>query len=639
MNKKKTGIAPAVVSIILLLVAGIALEVVYRYTFWVPMRLAASLCLFPAAINLVLLVCCAIANSAGKKAGPQTGEAAADPTEAESESLAAEALSPEEAAESPEGAALLAASEEEDKKEKKKKKGNPIGRFFRMIGRAIGSFFIGIGHTITKNGSIFLAVLLVAVTAVFQYYFYKYTRLMTTQAKSNYAVVLLFAGLFVVFIAAEKWCKYAKKDVNSWLAAILGNLRESFILARYAMIVNAVAMVLILLNFYNLQRAAMYTVMVIWYYQTFFMLLSIVIRVIKRELVTYPAVTIPLPFERSKNGDLGVITYLEENTGITMRSLWSLKMIKNISPYVVIVSLALLWIATGFITIEPYQQGAVYRFGKLLDEPLEPGLNLTLPWPIDKVDVYSTESLMKMTIGYQCDDNTDNTWTGEHGSSEYRLLLGDGNEVVAMNLRLVYKISDVISYLTTSTRPDKLLEAKAYEMIADRTINTTLNTLLSTDRSAFADNFKVGLDEYLKEQNIGLEMVSVVLESIHPPIDVSPVYQEMVSAEIEKVDTILKAESYAETTVIKANMQKETSIMEAEAESYTKISEAKASVAEFMACLEAYKSAPSAYEYYRQMKTTREYLSSVKLVIASPSVDTSQIFFTGINTEIEAAIE
>ena len=220
-----------------------------------------------------------------------------------------------------------------------------------------------------------------------------------------------------------------------------------------------------------------------------FLVLSLCVRTLRRELTEKPDLAIPMPGLLGASSDLGVLSYLEENTGITMRSLWSMRFIKMILPYTVIFGCMILWISTGLIQIESHQQGAVYRFGQLREKTLEPGIHLTLPWPMDRVSVYDTDTVKKITVGYKSTEAGDNTWTGNHGNSEYKLLLGSGDEVISINLRLEYRISDLVDYLRTSASPDKLLEAKAYELVIDHTISSDLETLLAVDRSAFAADF------------------------------------------------------------------------------------------------------------------------------------------------------
>ena len=89
---------------------------------------------------------------------------------------------------------------------------------------------------------------------------------------------------------------------------------------------------------------------------------------------------------------------------------------------------------------------------RMTADVLEPGLHFTLPYPLDKTEICNTKTIHKITIGYKSVENVDNVWTKDHGDSEYKLLLGSGNELVSLNLRIEYRISDLKKYLQNATK-------------------------------------------------------------------------------------------------------------------------------------------------------------------------------------------
>jgi hypothetical protein len=126
-----------------------------------------------------------------------------------------------------------------------------------------------------------------------------------------------------------------------------------------------IATVIKLLNFGELQKYLYYALIVVFYYASVLMLISLVVCFIKKELTEKPKIIIPLPFAGKDKNDLSVLSFLENNTGITMRGLWSMKLIKQIVPYTVIAVAALFWLSTGIVQVESYQEATVYRMGVL----------------------------------------------------------------------------------------------------------------------------------------------------------------------------------------------------------------------------------------------------------------------------------
>lgn len=596
----RRGAFPMTLSILTLLAVSVLLIFLYRLTKYVPLMLSALIVLLPTLINLILLIFCKDIPIA--KSADGAGNAEDFPGSADN----GEAVVPIE-------------NVKITKKQKLKKIFAAIGRFFCFIGRLIAIAF-------NKSRNALRLILSVASSAGLVLYFFVMFRRMTSVYTLAYWQPILFAAVFVIFIVLDKWCKHTETD-NKFIAAMIFNTRTVLAVGRMALLLDAVAAMLKLLGIYDIQKYLVYALAAVFCYTTVFLLISFAARYIKKELSTVPLISIPIPFVTGGANDLGVLSYLEESTGITMRGLWSIKLVKHILPYTVISIVVLLWLSTGIVQVESYQQAAVYRLGHLLPETLEPGIHFVFPAPIDKVVCRNTDTVNKMTIGYRSSEDSDNTWTASHGDSEYRLLLGGGNELVSVNLRIEYKINDLYKYLSNCSAPESLLEASAYELVTDRMISTDLTTLLSVDRAAFADNFHDELDRKIGEYNIGIDVVSVVLESIHPPIDIAEIYQRTISAGIDAEKYILNAKALAAVTIAKAEKSYDTAVKQANAENYTKVANARSEVAEFMAGVEAHKSYPDAYTYYKYLNAIRRAYGNAKIVIVGEGINSENLYF------------
>lgn len=617
MNKQKRPAwrRAATISLIWLTVMAALLIAFYRYTKYLPLMLCGLVILLPTLIYWWMLLFCRESGAGESPAPTDDGSTAGDSVIGEPPSAAAEPAEPLDAA-TPSTAArrtplsLL----------------RSVGGAMRRLGRALARLLA----RLYRRGRLCAMVVLSAVSLVAVHLlFWVLLRRATTVYTLNYIIPVALAVMFVLCIIFEKWCAHTDAR-EAAVAAKLKSIRTALATARLVLVLAAVASVIKLLGLYDLLRAADIALTVIFIYVTVFLVLALVVCGVRRELTSAPELSIPMPLSIGQSRELGLISYLEKNTGITMRSLWSMKLIKRLIPYTVLLSALLLWICSGVVQVEAYQTGAVYRFGRLCEQTLEPGLHLTFPWPIDRVEIYDTDSVSTLTIGYISSEDTDNTWTGTHGSNEYKLLLGGGNELVSINLRLEYRISDLESYLRSCSSPEKLLEAAAYELVTDRTIVTDLDSLLSADRAAFADSFHAELTEKLAGYSTGLELVSVVLESIHPPIDIASVYQEMVGAEIKADKYILDAEAAAAVKLADAQRSYDTAVNTANADSYTKIAAAEADVAEFMAGVAADGQYSDAYRYYKYLSAVGSAYGRARLVIVGKDIDSSSIYFGGL---------
>ena len=573
-NKEQKGILPIIASLTLGVLSSSAFIVMYSLTKYLSLLLVSFILLMPTLINVFLF----IFSRKNKETSEKSDECPSD------------------------------------------KKGF-IAKLKRIKACITGVFSKGLGTF--RIVSVFLTV--IGVNAAF----WLFTKRLTSVYKINYLFPVIMLVLFVLFIIFEKWCDHTDTS-STYFSTLLKNIRSAFGISRVAIVCVAAAMTVKLMANYDIQKWIVYVFWGIFIYESVFTVISLSVKLIRRELDDDPDASIPMPFAKGQKNDLGIISYLEKNTGITMRSLWSIKFIKNMIPYTVVIALMMFWICTGIVQIESEQLGALYRFGRLQDEPLSPGLHFTLPWPFDKVDLYKTETVNKITVGYSSSENTDNTWTGNHGSNEYKLVLGGGNELVSVNIRLEYKINDLMQYLKCSNTPEKLLEAKAYETITYRIVNTDLDSLLSIDRSEFSKSFHAELSSAILPYNTGLEVVSVVLESIHPPLEIGDIYQKLVSAEIDAEKAILDAEAQAAVKIAEAEKSYDSAVSQANADSFTKIASARAAVAEFMASVEADTLYPDSYRYNKYLNAICKAYGNSKLVIVGEGIDSSKIYFGSI---------
>lgn len=611
-NRRKRIGLPVIITAVLTALVSAIFMVLYGVTRYAPLLMLGLMCLMPSLVNIiVVLTSFRLPEGNGESLTP-TSESKDRISEADvSETVADVEVSDAENAKN-------------EKVKKTKRRRNKDFSFKTIIATA-KKLCRGFARFYNKRRAVLASLICFAAIAIMQVIFFVAVRKMTSIYTLGYVTLVVLLFIFIAFIALDKICAHTVTELE-FVETIKKNIRSVLILLRTALVLLMAAVILKLLGIYDAQSLLKYIMIAIWLYMSVFIIICFVVSLIKKELFTSPRLNIPAPLSIGAR-DFGVISYLEENTGITMRSLWSIKVIKTIVPYTAAAIALIFWLSTGIVQVEAYQAGAVYRFGRLSDEMLDPGLHICLPWPMDKVEIYDTESVQQFSVGYISTENVDNTWTGEHGLSEYRLLLGSGDELVSVNLRVEYKISDLYQYLKNNSDPRRLLEAEAYHLVTDKTINTDLETLLSIDRSAFSADFKEELSERVSIYNTGLEVVSVVLESIHPPIEVAEVYQSVISAQLQAQQMILEAQAYAATTKAGAELSSYKTVSSAKIDNITSIATAKASVAEFMASVSADKNNSDSYRYYKYLEAIRKAYGDARLIIVGDGIDSSNIYF------------
>lgn len=474
-----------------------------------------------------------------------------------------------------------------------------------------------------------LAAILMGIVALgIHLVFWRFTALPKTSL--SYVIPVVLAVVFVAAIALEKWCSHAIDQEHPYTAALLRSMMGAFFVLRIAVLISVVTVVLQLIGIFDARVIAQVLLGILLVYETATLAFCVGVRLIRKDLDTKPELLVNLI---AMGSDINILSYLEENTGITMRSLWSLRLIKQLLPGAILGVVLLLWLSTCFVQIEVHQQGALFRLGKLQSKSLEPGLHMTLPWPFDKTDIYDTGSIQKLTIGYIPTGQQDNTWTKSHGEEEYLLLLGNGNEMVSINLQVEYRIDDLMAYIRSSASPEALLQAQAYEIVTARTIITDLDSLLAADRESFSKTFQQELTQRIAPYNTGLTVVDVVLESIHPPVDIAKSYQRTMGAGIDAGFILLAAENQAQTHLLGAQQQANQIVSNAMTDKYTQLGEAQAAVTEFMAAAAADDAHRDEYRFYKYLDAITKTYQNTTLIIAGEGVDTSHLVISTYKDE------
>ena len=308
----------------------------------------------------------------------------------------------------------------------------------------------------------------------------------------------------------------------------------------------------------------------------------------------------------------------------SLKSLYTFKYTLKILPGVIFSLGLILFLSTTVFVVQPHQQAAVYRLGRLTRSSIVGGgLRFKLPWPIDRAVIYDVHRINYLQIGYASPDRVNFLWADIHGGGNLLLLLGNGNEAVSVNMKIIYKISDLYYYIKTSSNPEAELTAAAYRALMNRTVNTTLDAFLSVDRSLLSASILNELSYFSEAERLGLSVVQVIIENIHPPVEVADVYQRVATASIEKNTIITNARADAERMIIYAQQQSRVAIDNALADQQTRVSAAQKEMAVYYEAMQAYLINPRSFRLTRTLNAFEAAVSGNKVYVFSPGAEDS----------------
>ena len=308
--------------------------------------------------------------------------------------------------------------------------------------------------------------------------------------------------------------------------------------------------------------------------------------------------------------------------GLDLRGAWALTfMRRSVAPLAA--GLALVgWLSTSFVMVEPPYVGLLERFGKLVLEPLRPGLHVVLPWPMSRVTQVPVHRVQMIPIGFSgAREDASILWTVQHAEEEYKLLLGDGRDLVTVNASLHYRIDDPVAYAYSVQNPDATLAILADRVLMQRTVGRSLDEVLSENLAALGTELEREIQAASDEHDLGIEIVDLTLAGLHPPVRVAAAYQGVVAAKVDQSTNILRAEAYRATALPEAEGKAAELDNQARTHRVTRLATARGEAEAFQALLASYLASPQAFRLVRYLEAMETQLSDKKLNVLDHTIE------------------
>lgn len=274
--------------------------------------------------------------------------------------------------------------------------------------------------------------------------------------------------------------------------------------------------------------------------------------------------------------------------------------------------IALLWLASGFYQVQPSEQGVVLRFGRYADTT-DAGLHYHLPYPIE--DVIKVNVTQERSINLGSAENRDyrnNAFTESH------MLTGDEN-IVDINLTIVWKIKDAKDYLFSMRSPDATVSVAAQSVLREIVGQSEMQPIITGDRGKVEDDTKDELQRVLDEFGAGIQIVRVKLQKADPPREVVDAFNEVQRAKADMERFKNEAEAYRNEVLPKAHGKAAQILQDAEAYKATMINKAHGEADRFASVYAAYKSGKEVTVKKMYLEAMEDVLQKSGKVIVDPS--------------------
>ena len=214
----------------------------------------------------------------------------------------------------------------------------------------------------------------------------------------------------------------------------------------------------------------------------------------------------------------------------------------KLTKLLLIFSLFLAVLANSLFVITEFERGVKLQFGKLVDDDLQPGIHIKIPFA-EQVRIFDGRIL---TV----DAQPDSFFTSE----KKRLIVDSYAKWRIQDVGIYYKATGGIESVAQNRLANRVNEGLRNQF-GDR----TLKEVVSGEREELMTNITRGLNETVL-QNLGMEVVDVRVKRIDLPSEVSNQVYRRMTAERTKEATELRSTGKEQAEKIRASADRERTI-------------------------------------------------------------------------------
>ena len=238
--------------------------------------------------------------------------------------------------------------------------------------------------------------------------------------------------------------------------------------------------------------------------------------------------------------------------------------------------------------IDEQERGVVLRFGEYVTT-LQPGLNVRMPPPIEKV--------IRINVGQ--------VRTLTHKAS----MLTQDENIVDVEVAVQWQISDPADFIFNVNAPPATLRQVAESAVRRVIGKNKLDFVLTEGRGQITQDQQAVMQEILNGYDAGILVVTVEMQPAKPPEQVKAAFDDAIKAREDEQRLVNEAEAYANEIIPKARGAAARLREESNAYKTKVIAKAEGEASRFVQLLTEYERAPA-------ITRERLYLDSIEAVMS-----------------------
>jgi len=228
--------------------------------------------------------------------------------------------------------------------------------------------------------------------------------------------------------------------------------------------------------------------------------------------------------------------------------------------YLLLVAVAL-YLATGLKQVRPEERAVVFRFGKIVAYP-SPGLWLSWPYGIDRIEKIDVSRSQSLVVGFRYDDPR------EEIPGQY--LTGDQN-LVNVQVNVEYGVGttdeDLANWLQNRGLRTEIIQRECEALLVQWSSSGQIDELLLTGSATVPAYITQQLQARLEDKKLGVKIRQCSVAIIAPPEEVRTAFEEVNRADTNRQTQKNKAREEATRKI--SDAKSEADRLRSQAKSYS----------------------------------------------------------------------
>ena len=247
---------------------------------------------------------------------------------------------------------------------------------------------------------------------------------------------------------------------------------------------------------------------------------------------------------------------------------------------------------SGFYRVDIDETAAKRRFGKLVNAEVQPGLRWHVPFGIERINKFKTARVHSIRVDTRI-------------NPQMSTLSGDFNFVDATFV-VQFRVNDLEKFLFRTKDAIEMLREEIRGGFIQLISNMYIYMVLVTEKQYIENTIVELVSDRIDSLETGIEIVSLNMVSVSPPLDVVPAFRSVNDAKAQRFEVISAALKRKELTLAQANGVAAQITDSAAASAEAHVEQARSDANTFLALLARNRINPDQTQHTHYWNTVRK---------------------------------